>query len=227
MLVWLFRSDSSVVPVVYLSGDSESVDESCETAARKAVYDLMKKHDIIVDDVTTLQKKIFERCGQLYSYKKEELAGIEKGESKVYFHGDICTESGINQRKFVIDFIKVLRSILKCANIKCTPIETIEKFPNLYILWFNIIHHKNSLGCRCLFNDYCTSQDATKKDLARKAVDYLIDVCNLEIVDANYRATTCRFDVVLCVLERESYLSVKKRVLGVTEPLEPSTGLVE
>uniref|UniRef100_A0A803N6B8 Uncharacterized protein n=1 Tax=Chenopodium quinoa TaxID=63459 RepID=A0A803N6B8_CHEQI len=31
---------------------------------------------------------------------------------------------------------------------------------------------------------------AAKQDLARKAFDYLIDVCNLEIVDANYRATT-------------------------------------
>uniref|UniRef100_A0A803MWR4 Uncharacterized protein n=1 Tax=Chenopodium quinoa TaxID=63459 RepID=A0A803MWR4_CHEQI len=191
------RSDISDVPVVYLGGDLDSVDESCETAARKAVY------------------------------KKEELEGIEKGESKVYFHGDICTKSGINQKKVVIDFVEVLRSVLKCVDIKCTPIETIEQFPNQYISWFNIIHHKNSSGFRCLFSDYCTSQDAAKQDLSRKVVDYLIDVCNLEIVDANYRATTCRFDAVLCVLERESYLSVKERVLRVTEPLEPSTGLVE
>uniref|UniRef100_A0A803N469 Uncharacterized protein n=1 Tax=Chenopodium quinoa TaxID=63459 RepID=A0A803N469_CHEQI len=118
---------------------------------------------------------MYERCGRLYGYKKEELEAIDKGKSKVYFHGDISTEIGHNQRKVVIDFLEA----------------------------------------------------AAKQDLDRKAVDNLIDMCNLEIVDANYRATTCRFDTLLCVLERESYLSAKERVLGVKEQLEPSSSLVE
>uniref|UniRef100_A0A803N461 Uncharacterized protein n=1 Tax=Chenopodium quinoa TaxID=63459 RepID=A0A803N461_CHEQI len=119
------------------------------------------------------------------------------------------------------------KSILSCVDVKCTPIEIIEQFPNQYVSWFTIIQHRNSSGFRCLFSDYYLSQAAAKQDLARKAVDYLIDVSNLEIVDANYRATTCRFDALLCVLEWESYLSVKERVLGVKEQLEHSSGLVE
>uniref|UniRef100_A0A803MQU2 Uncharacterized protein n=1 Tax=Chenopodium quinoa TaxID=63459 RepID=A0A803MQU2_CHEQI len=167
-----------------------------------------------------------ESC-EIAAKEKEELEAIEKGKSKVYFHGDISTGIGHNQRKVVIDFLEVLRSILSCVDVKCTPIEIIEQFPNQYVSWFTIIHHRNNSGFRCLFSDYCLSQAAAKQVLARKAVDYLIDVCNLEIVDANYRATTCRFDALLCVLERESYLSVKERVLGVKEQLEPSSGLVE
>uniref|UniRef100_A0A803NF03 Uncharacterized protein n=1 Tax=Chenopodium quinoa TaxID=63459 RepID=A0A803NF03_CHEQI len=194
---------------------------------KRAVYDLIKRYDIVVEDVTVLHKQMYERCGRLYGYKKEDLEAINKGKSKVYFHGDISTEIGHNQRKVVIDFLEVLRSILSCVDVKCTPIEIIEQFRNQYVSWFTIIHHRNSSGFRCLFSDYCLSQAAAKQDLARKVVDYLIDVCNLEIVDANYRATTCRFDALLCVLERESYLSVKERVLGVKEKLEPSSGLVE
>uniref|UniRef100_A0A803NAV3 Replication factor A C-terminal domain-containing protein n=1 Tax=Chenopodium quinoa TaxID=63459 RepID=A0A803NAV3_CHEQI len=188
------RSKSSVVPTIYLGGDTDNM---------------------------------YERCGRLYGYKKEDLEAIKKGKSKVYFHGDISTEIGNNQRKVVIDFLEVLRSILSCVDVKCTPIEIIEQFRNQYVSWFTIIHHRNSSGFRCLLSDYCLSQAAAKQDLARKVVDYLIDVCNLEIVDANYRATTCRFDALICVLERESYLSVKERVLGVKEKLEPSSGLVE
>uniref|UniRef100_A0A803MUL2 Uncharacterized protein n=1 Tax=Chenopodium quinoa TaxID=63459 RepID=A0A803MUL2_CHEQI len=169
------RSENSVVPTVYLGGDTDNVDESCENAAKKDVYDLVKSYDIVVEDVTALHKQMYERCGRLYGYKKEELEAIEKGKSKVYFHGDISTEIGHNQRIVVVDFLEV----------------------------------------------------AAKQDLARKDVDYLINVCNLEIVDANYRATTCSFDAVLCVLERESYLSAKERVLGVKEHLEPTSSLVE
>uniref|UniRef100_A0A803N9P8 Uncharacterized protein n=1 Tax=Chenopodium quinoa TaxID=63459 RepID=A0A803N9P8_CHEQI len=161
-------------------GDTNNVDESCEIAAKKAVYDLIKRYDIVVEDVTALHKPMYERRGRLYGYKKEELEEIEKGKSKVYFHGDISTGIGHNQRKVAIDFLEVLRSIL-----------------------------------------------SSKQDLARKSVDYLTDVCNLEIVDANYKATTCRFDALLCALERESYLSVKERVLGVKEQLERSSGLAE
>uniref|UniRef100_A0A803N851 Uncharacterized protein n=1 Tax=Chenopodium quinoa TaxID=63459 RepID=A0A803N851_CHEQI len=179
------RSENSVVPTVYLGGDTNNVDESCEIAAKKAAYDLIKRYDIIVEDVTALHKQMYERCGLLYGYKKEELEAIEKGKSKVYFHGDISTEIGHNQRRVVIDFLEVLRFIFRCVDA------------------------------------------AAKQDLARKAFDYLINVCILEIVDANYRATTCRFDVLLCVLERESYLSAKERVLGVKEQPEPTSSLVE
>uniref|UniRef100_A0A803MAS5 Uncharacterized protein n=1 Tax=Chenopodium quinoa TaxID=63459 RepID=A0A803MAS5_CHEQI len=85
----------------------------------------------------------------------------------------------------------------------------------------------NSSSFQCLFSDYCSSPVAAKQNLARKVVDYLSVVFNLEIMDANYRATTCRFDAVLSALGRESYLNVKERVLGNKEQLEPSLVLVK
>uniref|UniRef100_A0A803N220 Uncharacterized protein n=1 Tax=Chenopodium quinoa TaxID=63459 RepID=A0A803N220_CHEQI len=147
------RSENSVVPTIYLGGDMDNVDESCEIAAKKAVNDLIKRYDIVVKDVTALHKQMYKRCGRLYGYKKEELEAIEEGKSKVYFHGVISTDIGHNQRKVVVYFLEMLRSILRCVDVKCTPIEIIEQFPNQYVSWFTIIHHRNSSGFRCLFSD--------------------------------------------------------------------------
>uniref|UniRef100_A0A803N618 Uncharacterized protein n=1 Tax=Chenopodium quinoa TaxID=63459 RepID=A0A803N618_CHEQI len=62
------RSERSVVPTVYLGGDTDNVDESCEIATKKVVYDLIKRYDIVVEDVTALHKQMYERCGRLYGY---------------------------------------------------------------------------------------------------------------------------------------------------------------
>uniref|UniRef100_A0A803M0Z9 Uncharacterized protein n=1 Tax=Chenopodium quinoa TaxID=63459 RepID=A0A803M0Z9_CHEQI len=193
----------------------------------KAVCDLMNKYEIVIKDVTALQKQMYDRSGQLYYFKKEELERIEKGESKVYIHENVSDSFENKSKKIVIDFLDVLRAILRSIDLRCTPIETIEHLLDQYTSWFTVIHHRNSSGFRCLFSDYCASPSATKQNLARKAIDYLIDVFIIQIVDANYRETTCRFDAILYTLERESYLSVKERVLGIKEELEPSANLVE
>uniref|UniRef100_A0A803MTM9 Uncharacterized protein n=1 Tax=Chenopodium quinoa TaxID=63459 RepID=A0A803MTM9_CHEQI len=181
-------ADSDCIPCVYIGGDTDNVEESCEVATRKVVCDLVKKYEIVIEDVTALRNEMYDRCGQLYCFKKKELEHIEKGEPKVYVHEGVSVESENNRKKIVIDFLDVLRTIL---------------------------------------SDYCPSPAAAKQNLARKAVDYLINVFNLQIVDANYRETTCRFDVILCTLDRESYLRVKERVLGIKEELKPSAALVE
>uniref|UniRef100_A0A803N6K0 Uncharacterized protein n=1 Tax=Chenopodium quinoa TaxID=63459 RepID=A0A803N6K0_CHEQI len=111
------RSDNGVVPTIYLGGDTVSVEESCEIAARKVVYDLVKIYKIAIEDVTALQKQMYERCGR------------------------------------------------------------------------------------------------SKQNLARKVVDYLIDACNLEIVNVNYRATTC-------LVEQDCIAPVRKE-FQVPVPIPP------
>uniref|UniRef100_A0A803MT03 Uncharacterized protein n=1 Tax=Chenopodium quinoa TaxID=63459 RepID=A0A803MT03_CHEQI len=167
----IVRADSDCIPCVYVGWDTDNA-KSCEVAAGKAVCDLVKKYEIVIEDVTALRKEM-------------------------------------------------------SVDLRCTPIETIEHLSDQYISWFTVIHHKNSSSFRCLFSDYCPGPAAAKQNLARKVVDYLIDVFNLQIVDANYRETTCRFDAILCTLDRESYLRAKERVLGIKEELEPSALLVE
>uniref|UniRef100_A0A803MTU9 Uncharacterized protein n=1 Tax=Chenopodium quinoa TaxID=63459 RepID=A0A803MTU9_CHEQI len=212
---------------VYIGGYTSSIEESCEVAARKAVYDLMKKYEIVVEDVTYLRKQMYDRCGQLFWFKKEELERIEKEEHKVCMYEDLSFEAEKNHKKIVVDFVVVLREIFRAVEIRCTPIETIDHGPDQYTSWFTVMPHKEGIGFRCLFSEYCRTAAAAKQSLARKVVDYLSDVFNLVIVDANYKVTAARFDAILSTLERESYVSVKERVLGIKEELEPSTILVE
>uniref|UniRef100_A0A803MJ22 Uncharacterized protein n=1 Tax=Chenopodium quinoa TaxID=63459 RepID=A0A803MJ22_CHEQI len=221
------RRNCGPIASVYIGGYTSSIEESCEVPARKAVYDLMKKYEIVFEDVTYLRKQMYDRCGQLFWFKKEELERIEKEESKVCMNEDLCLGAEDNHKKIVVDFVVILRAIFKIVEIRCTPIETIEHSPDEYTSWFTVMPHKEGIGFRCLFSDYCRTVAVAKQSLARKAVDYLSDVFNLVIVDANYKVTTARFDAILCTLERESYLSVKERVLGIKEDLEPSTVLIE
>lgn len=63
---------------------------------------------------------------------------------------------------------------------------------------------------------------ATKQCLARKTIDLLMVYHNIEVIDANYNPTKLKFAALLCTLERESYIIVKKWVVGIQEPIKPS-----
>uniref|UniRef100_A0A803MDS9 (+)RNA virus helicase C-terminal domain-containing protein n=1 Tax=Chenopodium quinoa TaxID=63459 RepID=A0A803MDS9_CHEQI len=183
----VIKTDCGPIASVYIGGYTSSVEESCEVAARKAVYDLMKKYEIVVEDVTYLRKQMYDRCGQLFWLKKEDLERIEKEECKVCMYEDLHFETEDNYRKIVVDFVVILRAIFKTVEIRCTPIETIEHSPDEYTCWFTVMPHKEGIGFRCLFSDRCRTAVAAKQSLARKAIDYLSDVFNLVIVDANYK----------------------------------------
>uniref|UniRef100_A0A803MJ67 Uncharacterized protein n=1 Tax=Chenopodium quinoa TaxID=63459 RepID=A0A803MJ67_CHEQI len=171
-------------------------------------------------------KSIEESC-EVAARKKEELERIERDYPKICMYDDIPFGLENNHKKIVVDFVVILRAIFRTVDIKCTPIETIEHSPVRYTSWFTVTPHREGIGFRCLFSDYCRTAALAKQNLARKAVDYLSDVFNLVIIDANYKVTTASFDAILCTLERESYTGIKERVLGIQEQLEPPTVLIE
>uniref|UniRef100_A0A803MYD0 Uncharacterized protein n=1 Tax=Chenopodium quinoa TaxID=63459 RepID=A0A803MYD0_CHEQI len=172
----VIRTNCGPITSVYISGYTKSIEESCEVAARKLLW-----------------------------FKKEELERIEREEPKINMYEDVPTDLGSKHKKIVVDFFVILRAIFRAVDIRCTPIETIEHSAKQYTSWFTIMPHRDGIGFRCLFSDYGSTVAEAKQSLARKAVDYLTDVFNLVIVDANY----------------------KERKLGIKEQLEPSTVLVE
>uniref|UniRef100_A0A803N667 Uncharacterized protein n=1 Tax=Chenopodium quinoa TaxID=63459 RepID=A0A803N667_CHEQI len=190
----VIKIDCGPIASVYIGGYTESVEEPYEVAARNVVYDFMKKYEIVIEDVTYLRKQMYDRCGQLFWFKKEELERIEREEPKICIHEEVSYELESNHKKIVVDFIVILRAIFRTVDIRCTPIETIEHSPDQLTSWFTIMPHKEGVGFR---------------------------------FDANYKVTTTRFDAILCTLERESYVGVKERVLGIKEQLELSTALIE
>ncbi|KNA19378.1 hypothetical protein SOVF_062160, partial [Spinacia oleracea] len=110
---------------------------------------------------------------------------------------------------------------------RSTPIETVEHAPGQLTAWFIVTPPTSLFDYECIFSDRCLTLATAKQNLAKKAIHYLMAVYSFDVVDANYNPSDSKFGVVLCTLERESYLTLKERVLGIEEELEPSLLLVE
>ncbi|KNA02738.1 hypothetical protein SOVF_215830, partial [Spinacia oleracea] len=221
------KTNSGPIAYVYVGGEAAEVADSCEKAAQKAVRDLMKKFKVFVEDVTSRRSEVFARCAGLYRLKRNELEAVEKGAPKQPMPEELC-EDVDGPVKFVsVDFMSVLRAVFRKVPIFSTPIETLEHTPTQYTSWFTLKTQRACFGFECIVSECCPTLAAAKQSLAKKALDYLMVACNFEVVDANYNPTESKFDALLCALERETCLTVKERVLGIKEDMEPSLLLVE
>ncbi|KAL9233020.1 hypothetical protein vseg_008063 [Gypsophila vaccaria] len=213
---------------LYVGGEVGSVVDSCEKAAKKAVCDLVRKFDLIVEDISYCRKENAARSARLYKLKRVELELSPKGK----LHSNAAMEkpnsSQKEGRQFVcMDYIMLLGVIFKKIEILSTFIEIVEHAPNSYTSWITITPKNQNFGKECIFSDDCETLSEAKQNLARKVILFLVPLCNLETADANYSVFDKKYGEVLLALERERYLTVKERVLGIQEPIEPSLLLVE
>ncbi|KAL9224681.1 hypothetical protein vseg_000693 [Gypsophila vaccaria] len=213
---------------IYVGGEAGSVVDSCEKAAQKAVCDLVRKFDVIVENISYCRKENAARCVRLYKLKRVEL----ELSSKSKLHSTAAVEKPNSSQKegsqFVcMDYMMLLGVIFRKIEILSTPIETVEYAPNRYTSWITITPKNQNYGKKCIFSDDCETLSEAKQNLARKVILFLVPLCNLEIVDANYNLFDKKYGAVLLTLKRESYLTVKERVLGIQEPIESSLLLVE
>ncbi|KAK9673965.1 hypothetical protein RND81_12G202100 [Saponaria officinalis] len=220
------KTECAFVSYISVGGEAGSIEESCEKAAQKVVRDLMKKYNVCVKDVTSAKRKTLRRCAALYQLKHIELDRVEKRASKIPLLEEVAANSCNALKKVTVDFMSVLRAIFRKVEIHSTPIETVEHAPNEFTSWFTVTT-PNKVGFECIFSDCCQSLVASKQNLAQKVIPYIMSINNLDIVDANYNPNDYRLDVVRCALNRESYLTIKERVLGLREEVQPSILLVE
>ncbi|KAK9740052.1 hypothetical protein RND81_03G007600 [Saponaria officinalis] len=221
------RSECKVVEYLYIGGQSTTMEDSYENAAQISVRDLMKKFKIFVKDVTSSRRRSFERYAALCKLKRVELERLEKGIAKVPLNVDLSPEIGGNLHLVSVDFVTILRAVSTKIGFMCTPIETIEHSPSNFSSWMTITPHGNSPGYDCIFGEPAITPVTAKQNLAQKVLAYLIPIYNLEIIDANYEPSKTKLATLLCDLERETYLTLKERVLGIQDNKEPSSLLVE
>ncbi|KAK9676661.1 hypothetical protein RND81_11G091900 [Saponaria officinalis] len=209
------RSECKVIEYLYIGN------------LQKAVRDLMKKFKIFVKDVTSSRRRSFERYAALCKLKRVELERLDKGMAKVPLNVDLAPEIGGNLHLVCVDFLTILRVVSRKVGFVCTPIETIEHSSSNFSSWMTITPPTNSSEYDCIFGEPATTSATAKQNLAQKVLAYLIPIYNLEIIDANYEPSKNKLATLLCDLERETYLTLKERVLGVQENKEPSSLLVE
>ncbi|KAK9682416.1 hypothetical protein RND81_10G072500 [Saponaria officinalis] len=215
----------------YVSGECRKIEESCDRAVQKAVHDLMKKYSVHVEDVTTIKKQIFGRCAYLYHLKRVVLERVEKGVVEIPLRETFPKIVSGDSRFVSVDFVMVLRAVLKKLDNCSTPIETVEQDKGQFTSWFSIKPHTRnpSATCalQCIFGDSCPSLSEAKQNLSKKVITYLMAAYNFEVVNANYDPADSMADAIRYDLERESYLTVKECVLAIEEKVEPSLLLVE
>ncbi|KAK9690275.1 hypothetical protein RND81_09G117600 [Saponaria officinalis] len=220
------KAETEHISYVYVGGESENIADSCEKASKTAVKDLIKKFGVRVKDITSARKSMLGKCANLYNLKRLELERTEKGLEKVCVNEPLQREYDTSGT-VCVEYMSILRKIFRTVKINCTPIETVETLPGVYVSWLTLTPSEKVVQSRCIFSDERPNPVAAKENLAQKVILYLVPLYNLEIVDANYDVAETKYGEVLCALERESYLTVKERVLGIKEAIEPSILLVE
>lgn len=211
----------------YNGGPANTIMESRENAARQAIVHLMREYNIFVDDYTALKRDEEDRCAELYKLKSTELLRIERGQSKIHLHESILGRTCGYSRVVQADFISILHAIFRKFPTQATPIEILERCPRNVMAWITITPSGNNSAPKSIFGEGRTNSVLAKENLAKKVIEYLKLLYNFDIVDANYNPPKSKFHSILCALERESYLAIKERVLGIAETVQPSVLLVE
>ncbi|XP_074318893.1 uncharacterized protein LOC141655728 [Silene latifolia] len=210
----------------YVGGRADTVEESCEVAAKKAVLNISKRWGVIVEDLTFVRYRCLDRCSRLYRLKRNELEDIVKGESR----GDLeenVPDSPSRIRHVSLDYVPLLRKIFNTIAVQATPLETLRHCAGRYTSWITIQPLFNNASKEVFIGPACDTLAHAKSELARKVIMYLIPAYNLEIVDANYGSRASKIALLLYNLEQESYLTIRARMTGIPDEPAYSCVLVE
>ncbi|KAK9672680.1 hypothetical protein RND81_12G116800 [Saponaria officinalis] len=210
----------------YVGGPELTLADSCEKAAQRAVRDLMTKFGVVVEDITLNKRLALQQCADYYRLKS---IALEKLETSIPTHTPCVTTNNPPNPKISVsvDYMSVLRTIYRNCKISSTPVETVEHSSGVYTSWMTITAPNQFPLGTCIFSDRCGDLVKAKNSLAKKAIEYLMPLYGIEIVDANYNPEADRYAAVACALERETYLTLKERVFGIIEEVKPSCLLVE
>ncbi|KAH9625530.1 hypothetical protein KSS87_020327 [Heliosperma pusillum] len=115
----------------------------------------------------------------------------------------------------------------KKSEANFTPVETVEHDRMHFTSWMTLGPPKSTHLNKCIFGDCCLDLDTAKTNMAAKAIDFLIDAYNIEIVNVNYNSMDATYAPVACSLQREDYFAIKQRVLGMTEENQPTCLLMQ
>ncbi|KAK9740632.1 hypothetical protein RND81_03G049700 [Saponaria officinalis] len=220
------KTDIGPIAYVYVGGEAETLGQSFERASQIAVRDLVKKYSIIVEDVTYNKTLAVKKCADLYRLKRAELERKKKHRCRKGKGRAISRLGGI-MRSVSVDYMSVVRGIFRKIEIRSTPIETVQIWPNQFVTWLAITPVEKLTTEECLISEPCPDTETAEQNLAKKIISYVSPLYNIEIIDVNHGSQETAYSSVLCAHERESYLTVRERVLGIRELTELMPLLVE
>ncbi|KAK9665205.1 hypothetical protein RND81_14G097400 [Saponaria officinalis] len=121
----IMQSSTKNLTLTYVGGTADTIEDSCEVAAKKAVQDLIKKWGILVEDLTFEQCGSLQRCGRLYRLKHTELQAILKGKDMDNLEEPV-PDGPTNVRHVLLDYMPLLRKIFRTVAVQCTTLKTVK-----------------------------------------------------------------------------------------------------
>ncbi|XP_021750272.1 uncharacterized protein LOC110715963 isoform X1 [Chenopodium quinoa] len=149
--------------------------------------------------------RMYDLCGKLYRLKRKSVEcrnGTNNCSKKIV--GDVL--------HVALDFVAFLPKVIRQTGVLVTGLETLYSEGQGYISWLIVTSVYVTSGMECIFSELCVDSNESVQMVAKKTIYYIMQLYNLDIVDANYGCAS--FRGVLGSLERESCLAVEERKKG-------------
>lgn len=124
-----------------------------------------------------------------------------------------------------LNYMEVLRTVVRQIQVLLTPIEHLKFEPHTQVCWltFTCPHKDNTIDR--VVGDYTDTLEDVKQSVSKKTIYCLMRLYDFELVDANYKSRN--YAAVVYSLERESCSTVRERMSGVKEAVQPSALVIE
>ncbi|KAH9616423.1 hypothetical protein KSS87_011985 [Heliosperma pusillum] len=210
----------------YVGGKSSNTQSSCEKNAQKAVLDIVDKFEIWVEDISMSKRREINRCAGLYHLKRSEIANEIKGT-----FGDPLPEimpiaPPLGQIPLIVDYTSILKRVHNKVHYQTSEQETINHGNSAFTSWVIITYPTGSLNTQTIFSICSNDIRGARNNLAKRVIEYLIPIYNLQIVDVNYSPTGFAKASFSRDMEKESCISMRARVLGINDVSATSPYLI-
>ncbi|XP_021726499.1 uncharacterized protein LOC110693657 isoform X2 [Chenopodium quinoa] len=181
------RTECGKSEFVFFGGEANTVQESQERAAQKAVQKLMSQFGVQVSDFTSNRARMYQLCSKLFKHKVVELCR-EKGIEMPTAQKNLGKKPSNEVIHVTIDFVSFLGAVVTRTGAEVSPLETIWVEDLGFVSWLTVSCPHNGAEMECIYSDPCPEVTGVKQKAAKRAIHYLVTKYSLEIIDANYGA---------------------------------------
>ncbi|KAH9602999.1 hypothetical protein KSS87_017728 [Heliosperma pusillum] len=125
----------------------------------------------------------------------------------------------------IVDFTSILKRVRNKVGFQSDQ-ETINHGNSRFTSWITITYPPGSLTTKTIFSTCSASIEDARNNLTKRVIEYLIPLYNLEIFDVNYSHSGFAKVSFTREMEKESYISMRSRVLGIEDVSETSPYLI-
>uniref|UniRef100_A0A803N479 Uncharacterized protein n=1 Tax=Chenopodium quinoa TaxID=63459 RepID=A0A803N479_CHEQI len=170
---------------VFFGGEANTIQESQERAAQKAILKMISHYGVRVNDFTADRARMYQLCSKLYKHKVVELCR-EKGLEMPTTQGNLGKRTTEDVVHVTMNYVDFLGAVVRKTGAEVSSLETIWAEGLGFVSWLTVSCPHNGTGMECIYSDPCAEVAAARQKTAKRAIHYLVTQYSLEVIDANY-----------------------------------------